>query len=640
MPTSFTEDHYRTLFESIDQGFCTIEVLFDAAGAPSDYRFLDVNRAFEQQTGLHDAVGRRMLELVPAHEAHWFQIYGEVALTGEPVRFEQGAAALGRWYDVYAFRVGDPALRRVAILFSDISARKQAERALHASEARYRALAHSTTNSIYRLSADGRQLLEVYGGGVAQHPNTADPRSSWFHDYVHPDDRERVREAWLVAVANGTTFELEHRGQSHGGTWGWLLSRAVPVWNSEGVIAEWVGSATDITARREAEEALRRSETDHEAARREAERANRTKDEFLAMLGHELRNPLAPILTALQMMRLRGSESGEQEILERQVKHLTRLVDDLLDVSRITRGTIELHRRPMELRDVVVRAMETAGPVLEQRQNLVEVQIPRCGAAIDGDRDRLAQVLSNLLTNAAKYSEPGSRIVLRGQRSGDVVRVSVKDEGIGIPPEMLGSVFDAFVQQPQSLERAGGGLGLGLAIVRNLVAAHGGTVRAESGGLDCGTEFTVELPAVDMAGGSAVERLTSQPNRPAAGAKRRILVVDDNEDAANMLRAVLEQLGHVVEVAFDGPSALARAEGFHPDTVLVDIGLPVMDGYEVARRLRSMRESSEVVRLLAVTGYGQEADRQRALQAGFEHHLVKPIDLHKLERLIESDTPQ
>ena len=637
MPTQFTEEHYRTLFESIDLGFCTIEVLFDHAGHPVDYRFLDVNRAFEQQTGLRDAVGRRMRELAPQHEEHWFQTYGRVALTGEAVRFEHGAAALGRWYEVYAFRVSDPAQRRVAILFTDVAARKRAEEALHASETRYRALAHATSNSLFRISADGVRLLEVSGGRVTPHESANVPSSSWLEDYVHPEDLARTREAWTAAVASQRTYELEHRALFADGSTGWVLSRAVAVRNDAGAVVEWIGSATDITARKDAEEALRRSQADHEAARLQAERANRAKDEFLAMLGHELRNPLSPMLTALQLMRLRGIASREQEVLERQVTHLTRLVDDLLDVSRIARGHIELRRRPIEFGQVVVRAMELVGPLVEQRRNLVRLDVPEQGLGIDADPDRIAQVLANLLTNAAKYSEPGSRVTVRARRDGDIVRVSVRDEGIGIAPEMLDAVFEAFVQQPQSLERAVGGLGLGLAIVRSIVRAHGGTVRAESEGLARGSEFVVTLPAIDVVHGAAEHGRRTEPRRPGSAVTRKILVVDDNEDAATTVAAALEQLGHVIEVAFDGPSAVASAEAFRPDVVLLDIGLPLMDGYEVARHLRSMQDRIGAVRLIAVTGYGQESDRRRALEAGFEHHVVKPLDVEQLERLIQTD---
>ena len=635
-PARFDEEHYQALFRSIDQGFCTIEVLLDAHGAAVDYRFLDVNDAFEAQTGLRAAVGRRMRELAPAHDEHWFRIYGEIARTGEPIRFEQHARALGRWFDVYAFRVGDPSLRRVAILFSDITARRRTEEALHASEARYRALAHATANSIFRFSADGTQLLEVYGGLVAPHATSAVPSSSWLEDYVHPDDRERMREAWAAAVRNGAQFEIEVRGRFATGSWGWVFTRAVPLRNQTGAIVEWVGSSTDISARKDAEEALRRSEADHAAARRDAERANATKDEFLAMLGHELRNPLAPMMTALQLIRMRGGASREQEVLERQVKHLTRLVDDLLDVSRITRGKIELRRRRIEFSGVIGRAMEMVSPLLEERKNTVSIQVPPSGLVIDADPDRMAQVFSNLLTNAAKYSEAGSRIVVTGSRGAAVVRVSVRDYGIGISPEMLGTVFDAFVQHPQALDRASGGLGLGLAIVRSLVTAHGGSVRATSEGPQRGSEFIVELPAVDAP--ATVVDLEQPQTRPAAsrGARPRVLVVDDNEDSANMLRAALEQLGYPVESAFDGPSALARAETFRPAVVLLDIGLPLMDGYEVARRIQS-RRSGTSPRLFALTGYGLDADRQRALAAGFERHLVKPVDLDQLDRLLADE---
>jgi CheY-like chemotaxis protein len=370
------------------------------------------------------------------------------------------------------------------------------------------------------------------------------------------------------------------------------------------------------------------------AARRDAEAANRAKDEFLAMLGHELRNPLAPMLTALQLMQLRGLRSREQGVLERQVMHLTRMVDDLLDVSRITRGKIDLQRRPVELWHVVRRALELAGPLLEQRDGALDLQVPRHGVGINADPDRMAQVLANLLTNAAKYSDPRSPITMTATRVGDVARIAVRDEGIGLPAEMLSRIFEPFVQQPQSLERASGGLGLGLSIVRNLVEAHGGTVWAESGGRDQGCAFIIELPAADVAAGEP--RVTRKRVATIPSPSTRILVVDDNHDAATTLQSALEQLGYAVDVAFDGPSALERAELFRPSTILLDIGLPHMDGYEVARRLRA-RYPDEPLRLLALSGYGQERDRERSRDAGFRHHLVKPIDLSRLRDLIEED---
>jgi len=369
----------------------------------------------------------------------------------------------------------------------------------------------------------------------------------------------------------------------------------------------------------------------------QAQSASRAKDEFLAMLGHELRNPLAPILTALQLMRMRGVDSREQDILERQVGHVTRLVDDLLDVARITQGKITLRKERGELADTVVKALEICSPMPEQRRQKVDVRVPTRGLGVSVDPDRMAQVLSNLITNASKYSEPGSQIVITATQEGGRVRISVQDEGVGIAPEMITRVFDSFAQQPQTLDRARGGLGLGLTIVRSLVELHGGTVSARSEGIGKGSEFVVELPAIDLVAPADVaapaERsAVAQPVRPGG---RRILVVDDNEDAVEVLRQALEALGYVVAAALDGPTALVAAASFRPDIALLDIGLPVMDGYELAKRLRALQDPTRVLRIVALTGYGQETDRQRSTDAGFDRHLVKPVSLSDIERVAE-----
>jgi signal transduction histidine kinase len=371
------------------------------------------------------------------------------------------------------------------------------------------------------------------------------------------------------------------------------------------------------------------------AAKREAEAANRAKDEFLAMLSHELRNPLAPIVSSLRLMRLTGPPSPALDILERQAGHLTRLVDDLLDVSRITRHKIELRMRRAELAEVVDKALEIANPLLEERNHRIDTrEVPRQGLSVDADPERLAQIIFNLLSNAAKYSERNSTITLRAWAEKDRVRLSVKDEGVGIAPEMAHLIFELFAQQPQTLERSQGGLGLGLAIVRHLTQLHGGTVSVVSEGVGTGSEFTLELPAA---------RLESAPPEPAPAHKgparsrgvavRRILVVDDNWDAAAALAELLTYLGHVVEVAHDGASCLTRFRTFRPDVAFIDIGLPGIDGYEVARQLR-LSEAAERTLLVAVTGYGLEADRKRSADAGFHHHLVKPADMAGLEQLL------
>ncbi|HLU67951.1 MAG TPA: ATP-binding protein [Kofleriaceae bacterium] len=371
-------------------------------------------------------------------------------------------------------------------------------------------------------------------------------------------------------------------------------------------------------------------------ARSRAERADRRKDEFLAMLGHELRNPLSPILTALELMRLRADDQvrKERQIIERQVSHLVRLVDDLLDVSRITRGKVELRRRPIEVAEIVAKAIEMASPLLEERRHQLATSMPTSGVVVYGDEQRLAQVVANLLTNAARYTEPGGSIAVRATTDGRDVEIEVSDTGAGIAPDLLPVLFDMFVQGERALDRSEGGLGLGLAIVSNLVAQHGGTVRADSPGLGRGSTFTVRLPLAGEDAALAAE--VAPPSRRATterGEIRRVLVVDDNRDAAETLAEALSYFGYETRVALDGPGALAAAPGFEPHAALLDIGLPLMDGYELADRLRALPGMDDL-RLVAVTGYGQPSDRKRSLEAGFDEHMVKPVDPRALEALL------
>jgi signal transduction histidine kinase/CheY-like chemotaxis protein len=377
-------------------------------------------------------------------------------------------------------------------------------------------------------------------------------------------------------------------------------------------------------------------------ARTEAEAANRAKDEFLAMLGHELRNPLAPIQTALALMRLRGDTTAERErtVIERQVRHLTRLVDDLLDVSRITRGMDVLQRDRLNVADVIAHSIETVSPLLEQWRHTLQVHVPRQGLSVDGDRGRLSQVISNALTNAAKYTDPGGTITIRAASVAGEIVVAVRDTGRGIAPELLPYVFDPFVQERQQLDRSRGGLGLGLAIVRSIVTRHGGTVALSSEGHGHGSEFVVRLPAASTVVAQGEVRATAAPAPPSVRAEGvRVLVVDDNEDAADLLAAALTLQGHQARVAHDGPSALhICGDDFIPQIALIDIGLPVMDGYELAARLRAL-PGGDHLRLIALTGYGQASDRERARAAGFDAHLVKPIDLDTLNRTLRDSTP-
>ena len=410
-----------------------------------------------------------------------------------------------------------------------------------------------------------------------------------------------------------------------------------PIRDANGEIVGASKVARDISHRKSLEARNSELREREQLARQEAEAANRAKDEFLAMLGHELRNPLSPILTALQLMKLRGGGGLERErtVIERQVSHLTRLVDDLLDVSRIARGKVELKEELVEIAEVVAKAIEIATPLLDQRTHALDVDVPR-RLWVRGDSTRLNQVVSNLLTNAAKYTPPGGRITVRATEERGEIVIRVRDTGIGIAPDVLPSVFDLFVQERQAIDRSQGGLGLGLTIVRNLVERHGGTVSAHSDGPGAGSEFVVRLPRanvpVEPEVPAGVESASESVISP-SDAALRILVVDDSVDGAEMLAAALSAKGYRTRVAFDAAAALRIAAEFRPAIAFLDIGLPVMDGYELAARLRGLSELSGI-RLFALTGYGQESDRQKTRDAGFDHHFVKPIDLDAIEAVL------
>ncbi|MDQ6680493.1 MAG: ATP-binding protein, partial [Pseudomonadota bacterium] len=364
------------------------------------------------------------------------------------------------------------------------------------------------------------------------------------------------------------------------------------------------------------------------AALQEAEVANRAKDEFLAMLGHELRNPLAPIVTSLELMARRdgGAEAPERRIIERQVAHLSRLVDDLLDVSRIASGKIQLHGERVDLRGVIARALELTKPALQARATPPTVTLPEDPVWVDGDPLRLAQVVCNLLTNAAKFSADDTPIHIELRRRAGQAQITVADLGIGIQAELLPQVFEHFVQGEQALQRASGGLGLGLAIARSLVELHSGSIRAESAGLGHGSRFVVTLPEAEA---TAPPPSIAVPAAPRGESTARILIVDDNDDAAQSLALVLRLEGHDVRTARSAEDALGLLGDFGPEAAILDIGLPKMNGYDLARALRADPRSRST-RLVALTGYGRAPDRQRAIDAGFDEHMVKPVGVEAL----------
>jgi two-component system, sensor histidine kinase len=382
------------------------------------------------------------------------------------------------------------------------------------------------------------------------------------------------------------------------------------------------------------------------AERREAEEAlriaNRRKDEFLAILAHELRNPLAPLRNALEILKRGGGEStiarDAREMMERQLRQMVRLVDDLLDVSRITTGKLALRTRIVELQDVIRSAIDTAKPLLEQRRHTLSVVLPAEPLQVDADPTRLSQVFSNLLNNAANYTEAGGRIEVRADASDTDIAVSIRDNGIGIAPDMLGAVFRMFAQADASLERAQGGLGVGLTLARHLIELHHGSIEAKSKGLGHGSEFIVRLARTQAKPAPALAVAPAARAQPAYAGARRILIADDNVDFAMSLEAILCPLGHDVRVAHDGVAAQEIAATFAPQIAFLDIGLPGCNGYDLARNLRRLPQTAHAL-LIAITGLGQEDDRRRSRDAGFDLHLVKPVEPSQLVDIIDTEIP-
>ena len=503
---------------------------------------------------------------------------------------------------------------------SDVTQQRQSEVWLRASEARFRAMAETVPSMIWTADPEGtityanRQWFTYVGLTPEQNAR------GWPELVLHPDDRDRCVREWAHALRDGTDFEIEVRNRRHDGQYRWFVTRAMPVRDEDGTVRSWIGVTTDI-----------HEQITHQEQLREADRA---KDEFLATLAHELRNPLAPMRNAVYILERSIEDSGRSEqarhIIERQVQHMVRLVDDLLDVSRITRGRLELQREPVDIAAVLRDAVETSRPLLDGSELELDVRVPD-GLRVHGDRTRLAQVFANLLNNAAKFTGRGGRVEVSAAREDGQVVVRVADSGIGIRAEMLPLIFDMFTQSDRPVDRPQSGLGIGLTIVKRLAEMHGGSVEARSDGPGHGAQFIVRLPALEDAAVPLPDRASVSGSR--ARGPRRVLVVDDNEDAVTSLTMLLRLAAHEVLTARDGVEAVAVAAREHPEVILLDIGLPKLDGYEVARRIRAQSWGKDVL-LVAVTGWGQEADRARARDAGFDVHLTKPVDPAALERLL------
>ena len=659
-----SEERYRHLFENLCEGFALHEMLLDAKGEPQDYRFLEVNHKFEEMTGLSKEriLGHRVREVLPEIEQFWIEKYGSVVRTGEPLQFENYARALGRDYQVIAFR---PRPGQFATLLFDVTERKRLER-LYAVLIRVNEAIVRTRNeeTLFRdvcqivveegkfplvwigLVTD-RRVIPVAGygpesdyldgiqveidGSFGQGPTGTCIRED--RPIVNDDfDTNPITQLWREsALAHGirasAAFPLHRDGKPIGAFTLYAQRRGAfdtaQVKLLESLCADISYALVAI---------------DHERKRNETEtvlrEADRLKNEFLALLSHELRNPLAPIKNSLFILERSapGSEQAKRSlaVIDRQTAQLTRLVDDLLDITRITRNKIQLQLHKLELNELVRLTIEDHRAVFANAGVRLHLQLCPDRVFVNADANRLTQVIGNLLHNAAKFTDCGgsAHISVGIDAEQKLALVRVVDTGVGITSEVLGRLFEPFMQADQTLDRSRGGLGLGLALVKGLIELHGGHVHASSAGLGTGSTFEVRLPVV------AEESQTIKPAESAANTRRRILIIEDNIDAAETLREALEFCGHDVDVAYSGHAGIERAREFRPEVVLCDIGLPGMSGYEVAHALRADERTFNAPFLVALSGYAQPEDSRRAIESGFDQHLAKPPSLEKIEEVL------
>jgi PAS domain S-box-containing protein len=883
-----TQERYRTLFESMNEGFCVIEMLFDEQNQPIDYRFLEINPVFEQQTGLKQAEGKTARQLLPNLEPHWFEIYGQVALTGQPIRFENGSEVMNRWFEVSAFRIGDAASRNVAILFKDISDRKQAEaqrqrseailqafitaspialalfdrhlrflyaneaqaclnglplsehlgrtlwdvvpqiapqfapmlhqvieaqepvlnlefsgevrpgifrstianhypvclptgevigvgvavmdvtdltlaqQELRESESRFRTLADNISQFAWMADEKGwlfwynrrwfeytgTTLEEMQGWGwqKVHHPDHVervvtkfrhcieageiwedtfplrgqDGQYRWFlsravpvrndqnkvlrwfgtntdindrkhaeealrqseeryrclaelipqlvwtangegalldvnqrwtdftglsveqahiqgwERVVHPEDIPLLSQKWTEAVQQGTIYQAEGRMRRADGIYRWHLHQAIPQKNEQGQIVKWFGTATDIEAQKQLEierDSLLQRE---QVARAVAERANRIKDEFLAVLSHELRSPLNPILGWVQLLQTRKFDDTTTAkalaTIERNARLQTQLIDDLLDISKILRGKLTLTTASVNLSLVIQAAIDTVMTAASAKSISLDSELATI-RNVSGDAARLQQVVWNLLSNAIKFTPSHGQVHIRLEEIGNQAQITVHDTGKGISAEFLPYLFESFRQEDASITRKYGGLGLGLAIVRQLVEAHGGTIMAESPGDGLGATFTVQLPLLNTEPAIELPEEIPQPELDLNGI--RVLCVDDDPDARELLTVLLSQYGATVLTVASAAEVLANLESFQPAVLVSDIGMPEVNGYTLIQQIRALPpETGGDIPAIALTAYAREEDYQQAITSGYQRHVSKPLEPEKLVQAV------
>jgi PAS domain S-box-containing protein len=606
-----------------DDVVATLESIPDAfIRIGPDWRIRYVNQQYERRFGRlrQSQLGKLLLE-------EWPELAGCAAETSlrnamrtqRVEEFESRYSLWQRWFAVKACPTdgGD-----LAVFIQDVTDRHHAEDALRASEQRFRLAAEAVSGIIYDHDLPSGHVERTQGlyDVLGYRPEEVPPTAQWWWAQIHPDDRRELEgqlaQASPLALVRGVhVYRVRHKD----GHYVWLSDRSLLVRDARGRLARQIGCSIDITALKDAEHQLKM--------------ADRRKDEFLATLAHELRNPLAPISNAVQF--LKSTVSGAKPawglgVIERQAQNMARLLDDLLDVSRISRNKLVLRRQQVELAGVLQQAIETSRPLIDMGGHELSVRLPPEPVLLDADPLRLAQVFSNLLTNAAKYTPGGGHIALAAQSADGMVTVSVRDDGIGIAADMLPRLFEIFSQAEPALERSQGGLGIGLSLVRGLVELHGGRIAASSAGAGRGSEFVVTLPVLAR----AVPGAGGQPRSPAQRAARcSILVADDNRDGADSLSVALEGLGHEVYTAYDGEQALALAGQRRPAVMLLDLGMPRKNGLELCRDIRRQPWGRDVL-MIALTGWGQDEDRRRAKEAGFDRHLVKPVDLDALSELL------
>ncbi len=594
------------------------------------HRFGMVNQAFLDIAGNRPLVGKTVAEALPeAFEQGFGSLLDGVFGTGEPfvgrampVTIHQGSgkAAYQAVMDfmVQPLRDAEGQIEGIFVQGYDVTEQHHAQQALLAFSDSIPAIAWVAT-------ADGR--VERFNAQWGDYTGTGHAESvgqGWVR-WVHPDDRPAARAAWEGARHGSQAWQVEYRLRRHDGVYRWFLVRAVPQLDRSGAVTRWFGTTTDIEDARQATQSLRE--------------ADRQKDEFLATLAHELRNPLAPIRTAVHLLVAPQANERSRvratEIIGRQVGHMARLLDDLLDVARITQRKLVLKKERVQVATVVEAAMEAARPLADAKRHRLWVDLENSAALVQADPVRLGQVLTNLLNNAVKYTDAGGVIRLETRHEGDEIRFSVTDNGIGLAPQALGQIFTMFAQETTAIERSEGGLGIGLALAKGLVQLHGGSLSAHSEGEGRGSCFTVRLP---LDAGSAPSVQTVAGPAWVAERRRTVLLADDNRDSADALAEFLRINGHVVHIAHDGLQAAALASQWQPEVIILDIGMPGMTGYEVARHVRSQPWGAAVL-LIAATGWGQEEDRQKAHAAGFDLHLTKPFDSALLVRHIEEMRP-